>query len=58
MVTGLFLHLSYYRFFYLMIALGVAASRLGESEQLADAKVPERVDSEVAALPAVAGSVE
>jgi hypothetical protein len=58
MVTGLFLHLSYYRFFYLMLALGVAASRLGESEQLAEAKVTERVDSDVAVLPAAAGSVE
>jgi len=32
MVTGLFLHLSYYRFFYLMVALAVVASRLGESD--------------------------
>jgi O-antigen ligase len=31
-VTGLFLHLSYMRFFYLMIALAVIASRLGNSE--------------------------
>jgi putative inorganic carbon (hco3(-)) transporter len=30
-VTGLFLHLSYMRFFYLMVALAVVASRLGES---------------------------
>jgi hypothetical protein len=29
-VTGLFLHLSYMRFFYLMVALAVVASRLGE----------------------------
>ncbi len=31
MVTGLFLHLSYYRFFFLMLALAMVASRLGES---------------------------
>jgi O-antigen ligase len=31
-VTGLFLHLSYMRFFYLMVALAVVASRLGEME--------------------------
>ena len=31
MATGLFLHLSYMRFFYLMVALAVVASRLGES---------------------------
>jgi putative inorganic carbon (hco3(-)) transporter len=32
LVTGLFLHLSYLRFFYLMVALAVVASRLGEME--------------------------
>lgn len=58
MVTGLFLHLSYYRFFYLMIALGVAASRLGESEQPVDTRVTETVDSGVAVIPAAAGSVD
>lgn len=42
MVTGLFLHLSYYRFFYLMLALAVVASRLGEPEtetELGEAEV-------------------
>jgi O-antigen ligase len=37
MVTGLFLHLSYYRFFYLMLALAVVASTfkdLQESEEI------------------------
>lgn len=31
-VSGFFLHLSYYRFFYLMVALTVVASKLGESD--------------------------
>jgi putative inorganic carbon (hco3(-)) transporter len=32
MVTGLFLHLSYYRFFYLMLALAVVASRVKDTD--------------------------
>src|SRR6266487_870947 len=36
MVTGLFLHLSYYRFFYLIVALSVVASRLGASDTSID----------------------
>ena len=39
MVTGLFLHLSYYRFFYLMLALAVVASQLGESSTLVESEV-------------------
>jgi O-antigen ligase len=39
-ITGLFLHLSYMRFFYLMVALAVVASRLGEME------VPVEVEAE------------
>jgi O-antigen ligase len=41
-VTGLFLHLSYMRFFYLMIALAVVASRLGETEVPAEVEVESR----------------
>lgn len=37
-VTGLFLHLSYMRFFYLMVALAVVASRLGEMESVSEAE--------------------
>lgn len=42
MVTGLFLHMAYMRFFYLMIALAVVASRFQE-HQLAEAKTTEAV---------------
>lgn len=35
-VTGLFMHLSYMRFFYLMVALAVVASRLGEMETVSE----------------------
>lgn len=35
-VTGLFLHLSYMRFFYLMVTLAVVASRLGDSDMLTE----------------------
>jgi hypothetical protein len=38
-VTGLFLHLSYIRFFYLMVALAVVASRLGENDAPVEADV-------------------
>jgi O-antigen ligase len=41
-VTGLFLHLSYLRFFYLMIALAVVASSFRE-ETVAEAKTTETV---------------
>jgi O-antigen ligase len=44
MVTGLFLHLSYMRFFYLMVALAVVASRLGEMEVPAEVEVESRND--------------
>ena len=37
-VTGLFLHLSYYRFFYLMLALAVVASRLGEMHKVSESE--------------------
>ena len=39
MVTGLFMHLSYYRFFYLMIALAVVASSLKEPETAVEVEV-------------------
>lgn len=42
MVTGLFLHMAYMRFFYLMIALAVVASRF-EEDKLAEAKTTEAV---------------
>ena len=41
-VTGLFLHLSYYRFFYLMIALAVVASNFTESDVLSEPESGER----------------
>jgi len=40
-VTGLFLHLSYMRFFYLMIALAVVASSFTEEDTLAETKTTE-----------------
>jgi len=40
-VTGLFLHLSYMRFFYLMIALAVVASSFKEEDTLAETKTTE-----------------
>jgi O-antigen ligase len=40
-VTGLFLHLSYQRFFYLMIALAVVASSFKEEEAVAEANATE-----------------
>lgn len=43
-VTGLFLHLSYMRFLYLMIALAVVTSRLGEIQ--APAPVENRSDEQ------------
>lgn len=52
MVTGLFLHLSYYRFFYLMIALAVVASRMGEAEEPAEIPVAEKSDQSITLLPA------
>ena len=39
-VTGLTMHLSYPRFFYLMIALAVVASRLGEKETVSEGDLP------------------
>lgn len=42
MVTGLFLHMAYMRFFYLMIALAVVASRF-EENNLAEVKTTEAV---------------
>jgi O-antigen ligase len=43
MVTGLFLHLSYQRFFYLMIALAVVASSFKEADTLVEAEATEAV---------------
>jgi O-antigen ligase len=40
-VTGLFLHMAYMRFFYLMIALAVVASNFKEDDTLAEAKTTE-----------------
>lgn len=47
-VTGLFLHLSYMRFFYMMLALAVVASRLGETNS-----VEETESAEAALVPSV-----
>lgn len=41
-VTGLFLHLSYMRFFYLMIALAVVASNFRESDEAIEAGIDEK----------------
>ncbi|HSJ86278.1 MAG TPA: hypothetical protein VK909_03640, partial [Anaerolineales bacterium] len=43
-VTGLFLHLSYMRFFYLMVALAVVASRLGETTVPVEVDVDNKSD--------------
>jgi O-antigen ligase len=40
-VTGLFLHLSYMRFFYLMLALAVVASNLRNAAQPVEMEAPE-----------------
>jgi len=40
-VTGLFLHLSYMRFFYLMLALAVVASNFRNAAQPVEMEVPE-----------------
>jgi O-antigen ligase len=40
-VTGLFLHMSYLRFFYLMIALAVVASSFTDEDIVAEAKTTE-----------------
>ena len=40
-VTGLFLHLSYMRFFYLMLALAVVASNFKNGETQVEAEAPE-----------------
>ena len=40
-VTGLFLHLSYMRFFYLMIALAVVASSFTNEETVDEVKTTE-----------------
>ena len=42
LVTGLFLHLSYYRFFYMMLALAVVASSFKASERSMEAEIMER----------------
>jgi O-antigen ligase len=42
LVTGLFLHLSYYRFFYMMLALAVVASSFKASERSVEAEIMER----------------
>lgn len=44
-VTGLFLHLSYQRFFYLMIALAVVASSFKDEDSLTEAKTTETVSA-------------
>jgi len=45
-VTGLFLHLSYMRFFYLMVTLAVVASRLGDSDVLTEMdEAPKELDN-------------
>jgi O-antigen ligase len=46
-VTGLFLHLSYMRFFYLMIALAVVASRLGQTEVPVETKIENPNDEDL-----------
>jgi hypothetical protein len=40
-ITGLFLHMSYMRFFYLMVALAVVASNFKESESPVEAEATE-----------------
>jgi hypothetical protein len=42
-MTGLFLHLSYMRFFYLMIALAVVASNLQAADRVEEEKAGEAV---------------
>ena len=50
MVTGLFLHLSYYRFFYLILALAVVASRLGESSTLVESEVDRTSEAKLSLI--------
>ena len=45
-VTGLFLHMAFMRFFYLMIALAVVASSFKDEDTLAEAKTPALVSRE------------
>jgi O-antigen ligase len=45
-VTGLFLHMAFMRFFYLMIALAVVASNFKDEGTLAEAKTPALVSRE------------
>lgn len=44
-VTGLFLHMAYLRFFFLMVALAVVASNFRVEDTLAKAKTPEIVSA-------------